>query len=279
MAKGEEDDHSDDDDDAPHPDWVPALATLLANIFDVVQMPCALASGNRGLSHKCAADVFHWALFHCNTPLSEQAGTVVGHTADTGTEVGIADFILSTYEALEALLPPWLIQPSLQTFESWQSDDAWARVSLDIEGNFDQEDLLPPQGRVPAVTAERKATTFIFNSLSWIGLQHTSSIVCSEVHKTISHWNEFYEQLENTEALLRVHDRRHRFNKSCMDDGDTTFKVWDASLYEAWWREVIRFLQGLLSRFRKLVSRWGEATPIVLSKPQFKRNRKPTKVS
>ena len=88
-------------------EWRPLLKIISANIFELILTPTALGSGHRGLAHKCGGLAFPMDLHNpTEVHINDAARTIFGHTADTGTESSMADFVVQP--DVGSLLPDWL---------------------------------------------------------------------------------------------------------------------------------------------------------------------------
>jgi len=202
--------------------WRSLLQTL-KNIKEHIYHPTAVASGQRGLPHKIAAELHQW---HFDVPvavsLNAHADTFECHTSDMGIEISMPDFEVDN---VDDLLPPWL----------------------------QREDLHADIGDTPRNTATpRRGGHFMNNALTIYGLQHAANNINCDVHKSLTYWEEFWKQLKNFEALLGVGERRRRFIWTCIrgttyDNQSHLLKKFSGSLYEKRWNCVLTFLKKLKS--------------------------------
>ena len=79
------------------------------------------------------------------------------------------------------------------------------------------------------------------------GLQHITNNLCNDVHCNLQHFGDFWKELKNLEALLRVDERRARYVFTCLRGSPLAYKEpmfnsFTYSLYESRWRAVLDFL-------------------------------------
>jgi hypothetical protein len=95
----------------PHPDWRDWLATIGSCVAEHICPPTALASGHRGVAHKCRAILHQW---HLETPegisLDDFADSFYCACSDMGVEMSIPDFRAAK---VSELLPPWAFKSDL----------------------------------------------------------------------------------------------------------------------------------------------------------------------
>ena len=136
-------------------------------------------------------------------------------------------------------------------------DSASDDLHLDLDGPM----CSPPPG--PDVDAANHQDSqdiedadrfFMNNSLTIPGMQHIIHNMYKDVHEKLEGWDDFYVELKNLAGLLGVKERRQRFQFTCLDG--TRFEAYSylfddfsASLYEARWGEVVKFMKET----RKLV--------------------------
>lgn len=194
----------------------------LKNIREHIYHPTAVASGQRGLPHKVAAEIHQW---HFDVPrlgcLNEYADSFQCHTSDMGIEFSSTDFEVGN---VEDLLPPWLEREE--------------ELHSDITDN--------PRN----IAAPTRGGHLMNNAVPIYGLQHASSNINCDVHTSLSYWDSFWTQLKNIEALLLMGERRRRFLWTCVrgtprENQSHSLKYWSCDLYENRWRYVLVFLKRL----------------------------------
>ena len=67
-----------------------------------------------------------------------------------------------------------------------------------------------------AVVDDLDSDCLLRNTLVLAGIQHSVSNMSSDVHKSLSDWKEYYEQLKTLETFLRMEERRQRFVWTCV---------------------------------------------------------------
>ena len=117
----------------------------------------------------------------------------------------------------------------------------------------------PAPAPAPApVPDPRPANIFLMpEGLAVTGLQHVVDNLNHDVHKALQHWDNIYGQLKQFEHLLRNGDSRRIFCWTCLharapESVNAKFKLFKASLYEARWYDVLRFLKKLPSLLQSL---------------------------
>ena len=85
----------------------------------------------------------------------------------------------------------------------------------------------------------------------------------SDVHKSLSHWQEYYKQLKTREAFLRTEECRRRFVWTCLRGTqlagqEFAFRNFKGSLYEQRWHEAVSFLKHLQPLLQALRRAWDE---------------------
>jgi hypothetical protein len=227
----------------PNDDWKPWLLEIKNNIFEWINPPMALASGHRGLTDKCAAEAFKWYL---QTPESVPLATVsevyVCQSGDMGTEIGIPSFQATS---VKSLLPPWVSMElrgldiddpgsSRQSIANNGGDaaslclDGPALDSCSVsEGGLGPEmldDDETPRADVSMGPPEEdnedrgpdETVGFMPNAITIAALQHIINNLCADTHKSLRHWEFFFNQLKNLEAFLNIDERRARFMLTCL---------------------------------------------------------------
>lgn len=102
---------------------------------------------------------------------------------------------------------------------------------------------------------------FLPQALPVMGMQHIVHNLLKEVHTSLVHWNGFWAELKNIEALLNWRFRRQRFIVTCVRatpfaNTEHLFEQFSQSLYEARWHEVSNFVRKLLRLLGALRSTW-----------------------
>ena len=94
------------------------------------------------------------------------------------------------------------------------------------------------------------------------GMQHIIHNLNAEAHQHLSHWDTFYRQLKVVEALLRIDERRQRYCWTCVRHTPFVntaylFDKFSESLYEARWREVMKFLLEVRPLLNVMRNTWS----------------------
>ena len=122
------------------------------------------------------------------TTLTQQPDRLTGTRSETQALLGdiLSDGECSSYTAISqsALLPP--------------------RVSPASEH-------APQELTTPPAPQEEGASKFMANGISIAGFQHLTNNICSDVHSDLDHWDNFYKQLKDVEALVCNNDRRVQY--------------------------------------------------------------------
>ena len=98
--------------------------------------------------------------------------------------------------------------------------------------------------------AQPEPRRLLHKAFTFPGLQHISNNLCSDVHKSLSHWGQFWKDIKNLESLLSVDERRSRFVACCLRGSalqhlERKFKSFKSSpLYEPRWKAVLSFLNA-----------------------------------
>ena len=237
----------------PLPEWRPLLMFLKATVWQLVSTPIALGPGHRGLVDKVTGELHKW---HLNLPqdqtFSEHADCYNLHTSDRGTEASLPRFRINGNH--ESLLPDWLdrelLQPDMQQ-EATSSDDLPEHEDVHVEE--------PRRGSLHAAAG---STDFLPRAMEFSGLQHIFDNVNSATHTSLAFWDTFHGMLKALEGLLRIEERRQRFVVSCLTGKYARyrgkFEVFNASLYEKRWREVVSFCKSLGPLLIPLAIAWDE---------------------
>ena len=74
----------------------------------------------------------------------------------------------------------------------------------------------------------------------------------------MAYWDSFRPQFKNFEAFLNVPERRSRFQWACLRNTryqcfEEKFNSYGASLYEARWKEVVKFVKAVIKILKVLV--------------------------
>ena len=99
--------------------------------------------------------------------------------------------------------------------------------------------------------ADEVATdTFLNSTFKVYGFQHLTNNLEEDVHLHLVHWNAFWLELKNFEALLLSRDRRKRFLNTCVIGSSQQhlghmLNKWSQTLYEKRWKCVVAFLKHL----------------------------------
>ena len=271
-------------------EWRPLLKIISANIFELILTPTALGSGHRGLAHKCGGLAFPMKLHNpTEVHINDAARTIFGHTADTGTESSMADFVVEPDVA--SLLPNWLNKQKMEAEhdmafdgdileEVGQQIEDDAPLLVDSEDGLDIVERVGPHGEAmhpqhfvdeadgaDAADGDPQPQHFMENGLPWLGFQHTVNHVTCEVHTALSRWKWALSYLKNFEALLRMRERRERFIATAKVDrlgrhlsqhDRAKLQRWNATLYEERWREVVAFMSALISNIHIFANHWDE---------------------
>ena len=98
--------------------------------------------------------------------------------------------------------------------------------------------------------ADDERQHFMNNVVTVYGIQHAVDNLTKSVHSSLQHWGTFHDQLKQFEALLKKPWRKERFIATCLKntplEGSVgVVKAFSQSLYEARWKEVVRFIKHL----------------------------------
>ena len=209
---------------SPSSSMVPLLKTI-SRIREHIYTLAMMASGQSSLTHVCETVLHMWNL---DVPvwasLDDYASSFAFHTSDMGVEMSLGP---NPCEDINELLPSWCDRSQL---------------------HCDLQDELPA---IAAPVAERPSNVpkvFAPNMISIYGLQHLTDNMNQDIHKGLTHWDAFYADLQNLEALLLRRQRRRRFVFTCLYGTPLAAHAWkfdhfSAGLYEKRWRCVISFLK------------------------------------
>lgn len=164
------------------------------------------------------------------------------HTADMGVEFSMPHF---ETPCVHDLLPDWHTRSQL-------------RVDVEI-----LQDSIPEGPFATGSADDLCLDVFLKSALPIYGLQHTTNNLNEDVHKALSYWPCFWEQLKNFEGLLLNPGRLRRFRNSCVHGSVMADKAhmvtrWTAQLYEKRWKCVVAFLRRLASIMQIFRVCWDE---------------------
>ena len=260
----------------PLPEWKPWLQVISDSIFEHIHPPAALGSGHRSLADKAASEVYKWQLQSPSiAALSQHSASYIAHCSDLGVERSLPDFELSG--SVDCLLPEWLRGPMLQPADV----DAAPHVmdtdcADDVDGALLNDDDDDDVGRAAGdaaphaadaseaqAQADKGTTHFMPRAFPVAGMQHIVDNLNSDVHQSMSHWENFHSDLKSLEALLRIDERRQRYVWTCLHGTNLegqSFKSrkFSASLYEGRWHQIIIFLKHLEPLLPILARSWDK---------------------
>jgi hypothetical protein len=217
-----------------------------------------MASGHTAVSDKVASEVFK---MHIHTPhtldLDTEFDDYFGHCSDMGTELGMASFKVE--KGVSSLLPPCIERGSMPLDVDNVDDDGDGDVpdgcasdddlGLDMDNDGDVPSASAPPAPVrPIPKAQRPPSEFMQNAYITAGIQHTSNNINEDSNNSMPHFDSFFKQLKECEALLRSPDRRRRFvwthlRKTRYARLAPLFDTFAAHIYEDRWHEVVNFLK------------------------------------
>ena len=213
------------------------FSTLASAISHHIHTPVALGSGKKmsdaaqkasAMAHSFALENPSWADLHA------YLDSFVSVTTDLGAESSLAYFHVD----LKELFPSWHdLNP------------------LEIDG----EDMHVQAGEPRVQVLGQRY--FLPNALPVMGMQHCVHNLLKQVHTTLEHWHEFWQDLKNLESLLNWPFRRRRFIVTCVRGSpfqhlEERFEGFSQSLYEARWHEVAKFVGKVRPLLGPLRSVW-----------------------
>ena len=245
---------------APLPEWLQDLGILAENIREYIHPPGAIAGGHRGLAHKCGVEVFKWHLsVDPSIPLREHAKRFASHTADLGVEFGIPKFTTSDPERL---LPEWVNRTPLELDIASEPDTDTGDDDDKVNSDVAWADLDDAKDD-PSAAEDDDEHIMMPHCLPIAGLQHIVDNLLKDVHLHMQYWETFSNILKHYEALLRSDENRMRLRWTLLrgtryEHFEKRLLSWSASLYEARWHEVVKFLKKLIPVIEVLAIVWDE---------------------
>ena len=245
-----------------------------------INPPGGLASGHQGLADKVAREVYK---SHLQLPpdfdLREDSDSYRGNTSDLGTEVGLPGFVLKNGDPAE-MLPRWVERGSLarDVEVAEASDDGGSNLNmpldidvgdndnnlgggnldipLDIDAGDNDNNLVGMEQDAPAESAEEaclpnaSSNQYLRNGYRIAGVQHLSDNANSDSNRSMPHWDQFHRDLKLLESFVDEEHRRQRYIWTCLrrtrfSHFAKKFETFSASLYEARWHEVVKFLKQI----------------------------------
>ncbi|CAE7788549.1 unnamed protein product [Symbiodinium sp. CCMP2592] len=262
-------------------------AFLLANVRSEHDMPVALGSGAEGTAHKCAGMLHKWALLVGHSDrLQEHCDSFFSFCSDMGAELGVGHFRV---DGLKSLVPSWVQHEPMQCDlpEACALPGAMAPASAGLQADFvmDLESPVPagPAGAVPvpAVPEDRSSQNegqdnqawpppadasdvmFLRNAMSVPGLLHIVNNALLEVSSKLSHFDAFFQQLQEFEGLVTC-GRLSRFVNYCVKPSPLALQADEllqrkfGRLYLKRWGEVVNFCKRLAPFLQLIRCCWNE---------------------